>query len=433
MLNPAVNRTSVSNRARVATALLLACFSLSVAALRAGEGTPTAPAVPLAATATSQAGVAPVAATLPAAVVPFAALPASTAAPVGPVAPVRSVTPPVAPVDARPAPRQGPMPLVGAIYDASGGVVPGVEVRLRDGAQAASTAATTSTATSATILATVTTDVSGRFQFLSVAPGKYTLEASLPGFRTVRQAIELSVPRDWDRTLTLQLGSLMEKIVVTATRPSASAMAVQRQPARIKVGGNVRPPRKIFDMKPVYPASMAEAGREAVVSLDAVIGTDGSVTSVRVVSADIHPDFAIAAADAVRQWKFDSDQAQRRAGRSADDGVGGVHPVEVAPQDRRRAGVAAPRGVTTRPARYRLLRCLLRRREVVVHDEPAAGLLLPDRRPPALDVHRLGALLRRLSCRLSHSPDIVSLAPSCRVFRRRAEVASSRRPAHLLR
>ena len=38
--------------------------------------------------------------------------------------------------------------------------------------------------------------------------------------------------------------------------------------------------------------------------IEAVIGTDGLVSSVRVVSAQVHPDFAIAAVDAVRQWRF---------------------------------------------------------------------------------------------------------------------------------
>ena len=45
-------------------------------------------------------------------------------------------------------------------------------------------------------------------------------------------------------------------------------------------------------------------GGEAVVPIEAIIGADGSVTSVRVLTAQIHPDFAIAAVDAVRQWKF---------------------------------------------------------------------------------------------------------------------------------
>ena len=49
---------------------------------------------------------------------------------------------------------------------------------------------------------------------------------------------------------------------------------------------------------------MREAGREGVVPIEAIIGPDGSVTSVRVLSAEVHPDFAIAAAEAVRQWKF---------------------------------------------------------------------------------------------------------------------------------
>ena len=57
-------------------------------------------------------------------------------------------------------------------------------------------------------------------------------------------------------------------------------------------------------MRPTYPVSMREAGREGVVPLEALIGLDGTVTSVRVLSAQVHPDFAIAAVDAVRQWRF---------------------------------------------------------------------------------------------------------------------------------
>ena len=168
--------------------------------------------------------------------------------------------------------------------------MPGVEVTLRDATQATRTA---------------TTNASGRFEFPAVAPGTYALEAARPGFRTLRQKLDLRTAADWDRAYTLQLGQLMEKIVVSASRVTAAAKTPQAQPTRVKVGGNVRPPSKVWDVKPVYPDSMREAGREAVVSLDAVIGTDGSVTSVRVVGADIHPDFAIAAADAVRQWRFE--------------------------------------------------------------------------------------------------------------------------------
>ena len=57
-------------------------------------------------------------------------------------------------------------------------------------------------------------------------------------------------------------------------------------------------------MRPVYPAAMRAAGREGVVPIEAIIGRDGTVTTVRVLSAQVHPDFAIAAVDAVRQWRF---------------------------------------------------------------------------------------------------------------------------------
>ena len=40
---------------------------------------------------------------------------------------------------------------------------------------------------------------------------------------------------------------------------------------------------------------MREAGREGIVPIEAIIGPDGSVASVRVLSAEVHPDFAIAA------------------------------------------------------------------------------------------------------------------------------------------
>ena len=74
----------------------------------------------------------------------------------------------------------------------------------------------------------------------------------------------------------------------------------------VRVGGNIQPPKKTLDVRPVYPPEMRAAGREGVVPLEAVIRADGTVGSVRVLSAEVHPDFAIAAVDAVRQWRFTS-------------------------------------------------------------------------------------------------------------------------------
>jgi TonB family protein len=197
-----------------------------------------------------------------------------------------AVTLPLAAVRAA---QEAPQPLTGSIYDPTGAVVPDVKVTLEDAQQVA-----TST----------TTDASGRFEFPSVSPGTYVLQATLPGFKQLRQEVVLKTAADWDRAVTLQVGEVRETIAVREQRvPQPPSKA--EGPSPIRVGGNIRAPRKIKDVRPVYPATMRDAGREGVVPLEAIIGRDGAVHSVRVLSAQIHPDFALAAADAVRQWRFE--------------------------------------------------------------------------------------------------------------------------------
>lgn len=185
---------------------------------------------------------------------------------------------------------QAPDTLSGSIYDVSGAVLPGVALTLEDANEFKWSA---------------TTNASGQFQFPRIPAGRYTLAAELPGFKALRQEFELKNAPDWDRAITLQVGTVTESIFVQATRippppPPTRALA----PAPIRVGGNIRVPRKLEDVRPVYPDAMRAAGREGVVPIEAVIGVDGTVTSVRVTTAQIHPDFAIAAVDAVRRWRF---------------------------------------------------------------------------------------------------------------------------------
>jgi TonB family protein len=180
--------------------------------------------------------------------------------------------------------------LGGTIYDGSGGVLPGVAVTLTgaDGAKA-----------------NATTDAAGKFQFPATAGSTYVLEASLPGFNTFRQEFELKGASDWDRAITLQVGKLTETISVRAKRePATQATPGAPKPTPVRVGGNIKAPLKLVNVNPVYPASMRAAGRSGVVPLDALIGTDGTVVFARVLSASVHPDFADAALEAVRQWKF---------------------------------------------------------------------------------------------------------------------------------
>ena len=181
-----------------------------------------------------------------------------------------------------------PQPLVGTFYDSGGGVMPGVAVTLTDAGDGRME---------------TTTDAAGRFQFSTLPPGKYVLTASVAGFNNLRREFELRQAGDWDRAITMQVGQLRESITVSDTRLTATR-PVPTGPEPVRVGGNIRVPRKLVDVKPVYPASMREAGRSGQVSLDVVIGQDGSVMSDRVVGSDVHPDFGEAAIQAVRQWKF---------------------------------------------------------------------------------------------------------------------------------
>lgn len=177
--------------------------------------------------------------------------------------------------------------LQGVAYDPTGAVMPGITVTLQTGDTKATSA----------------TDAAGQFVFAAVPPGRHVLEVKVPGFKAYRQELDLQRDGDWERTVTMQVGQVQESIRITGKRGAAPTVA-PAGPTPVRVGGNIRPPRKLKDVKPVYPTAMREAGREARVVLDAVIGADGRVMAARVTSPDVHPDFAVAAVDAVRQWQF---------------------------------------------------------------------------------------------------------------------------------
>jgi len=182
----------------------------------------------------------------------------------------------------------GPMPFTGTAYDVTGGVLPGVVMTMEDAAGNRATA---------------TTDRTGRFEFGVVAPGSYRLSMNnLPGFQSATHEIKLVDPRQWDVNLTFQVGTLQERVTVTEQRPAGVPARVNREPVRI--GGNIKPPRKLVDVRPIYPQAMRDAGVDGTVALSALIDADGKVTSVRVTGSQAHPDLAKAAVEAVQQWQF---------------------------------------------------------------------------------------------------------------------------------
>jgi protein TonB len=71
----------------------------------------------------------------------------------------------------------------------------------------------------------------------------------------------------------------------------------------VRFGGEIKPPKKLYDVRPVYPP-IAQVGRvEGVVIVEAVLDAGGRVAAVRVVRSI--PLLDEAALEAVRQWQFE--------------------------------------------------------------------------------------------------------------------------------
>jgi protein TonB len=73
-------------------------------------------------------------------------------------------------------------------------------------------------------------------------------------------------------------------------------------PQRIRVGGNVQQAKLVNQPKPVYPPLAKQARIQGTVRFNAIIGRDGAIANLQVVSG--HPLLVPAALEAVRQWKY---------------------------------------------------------------------------------------------------------------------------------
>ncbi len=93
------------------------------------------------------------------------------------------------------------------------------------------------------------------------------------------------------------------------TRPRgevASREGDDRREARprepLRIGGAIRAPTKLHDVKPVYPPIAIAARVQGVVIIEATIDPDGKVSHARVLRSI--PLLDQAALDAVRQWEY---------------------------------------------------------------------------------------------------------------------------------
>lgn len=91
---------------------------------------------------------------------------------------------------------------------------------------------------------------------------------------------------------------------VPASGTSGSPTSPPAPGAPVRVGGIIKTPLKIHDAAPVVPPVALQAGIRGVVILEIIIGTDGSVSDVKVLrSIPLLDQAAIAAA---RQWRYET-------------------------------------------------------------------------------------------------------------------------------
>jgi beta-lactamase regulating signal transducer with metallopeptidase domain len=188
----------------------------------------------------------------------------------------------------------------GQVVDQSGGVLPGVRLTLTDRATQ--------------VALTATTNAAGRFTFPNLPAGTYDLTSQLSGFRTITKPVTLTGSGNVQDTITMPIGSLSEEITVTCSTASVSLLdrlfpvlsAQERPVTPIRVGGQVREPRKTRDVRPVCPSSLSSGG--TIVRLHGRIGIDGLVAEVTPLKAGSSAQWPADAIDsaivAVRQWVF---------------------------------------------------------------------------------------------------------------------------------
>lgn len=86
----------------------------------------------------------------------------------------------------------------------------------------------------------------------------------------------------------------------TVVPPSQTKTETQQQV--IVVGGNVQAAKLIRQVQPIYPALARQVRVQGVVTLEAIIGTDGTIQMLRALNG--HPMLIQSAIHAVQQWMY---------------------------------------------------------------------------------------------------------------------------------
>jgi TonB family protein len=152
-----------------------------------------------------------------------------------------------------------------------------------------------------------TTDAVGAFAFHSIPAGRYMLEVRVAGFGIYQQnnvTVEAGTPAVVNPKLSV--GGVTEKMSVMAAGTPRPQPQSSGPPVAVRVGGNIQAAKLISTVKPVYPADLQAQGIEGTVLVDAVVSKEGVPLSLAVRNTAVNREFADAALDAIRQWRYSS-------------------------------------------------------------------------------------------------------------------------------
>jgi len=140
-----------------------------------------------------------------------------------------------------------------------------------------------------------------RTELLSQIPVREGDTVTREQLNKVREAV-----RAYDSHLSVGIGSTSGGTTLRIAAPGAfAARDLSNLPVpagAIRVGGNVQQTKLTMQPRPVYPPLAKQARIQGSVSLQAVIGKDGHVQNLQVISG--HPLLVQAALDAVKDWVY---------------------------------------------------------------------------------------------------------------------------------
>jgi protein TonB len=98
------------------------------------------------------------------------------------------------------------------------------------------------------------------------------------------------------------IGGIIGGVPVAPPPPPPVKVEKPITPQRIRVGGNVQAAKIVRQPKPVYPPLAKQARIQGTVRFTAIIGRDGTIQNLQLVSG--HPLLVPAAQEAVKQWVY---------------------------------------------------------------------------------------------------------------------------------